>query len=281
VNLTSTPKKVKKQKTNDPNSREQTPEPERYLTPREPRRYARNYNPSPTQENKEINENYLATRRGNRSPSPPGPGTWQKFIRKKAPNGDNLFHHKLLDRRDRKNMPRFANMNLSAKDIAAYLTGTWTYEDIRQMPQGKETLQMNGIDSERKILLCPKTLEQELNIVEATKDGEHWDTHLITIPSSALREFHDMIDELHTMILPPLRYDTETIPTRHSTKVTRMGWAAKASIIFTGTRNGTERLIIIRTYEHGKRADTIAIPWILFNKFVLALERAETLLHQE
>ncbi len=88
-----------------------------------------------------------------RSPSPPHPGDYdsqkEKPQRRKAPNGDNLFHYKLWKQLDISRPPQFTSRQLSAKDVARYITGTVSNEDTSR--PGMDTIMADSNETGRRI----------------------------------------------------------------------------------------------------------------------------------
>ena len=90
------------------------------------------------------------TRQG--SPSPPRLLN-TKFVRKKAPNWDHLYHYKLWSPHNT-TYPRFANKHLSAQDALQYLTGTVSNDDVIT-PNNTVIITAHGLSSYRKITIKP------------------------------------------------------------------------------------------------------------------------------
>jgi hypothetical protein len=106
-----------------------------------------------------------------RSPSPPHPGSCKpqreiKPTRRKAPNGENLFNYKLWKQLDISRPPRFASQQLSAREVARYITGTVTNDDTSR--PGMDTITADSNDTGRKIQLKIEIEEKHLKLTEFT-----------------------------------------------------------------------------------------------------------------
>ena len=218
-----------------------------------------------------------------RSPSPPQPGnckTQREFkpARRKAPNGENLFHYKLWKQLDISRPPRFTSQQLSAQEVARYITGTVTNDDTTR--PGLTTIMADSNDTSRKIQFKIEIEERHLKLTEYTYPqnktfGTKFTMQTIQIPEHALEKFGQFLNEIHNAQLQSLDQDYNTsghllmIRTKHD------DWKAKATITLVKTTSGMERMVTIisrsNQFEHG----VIQIPWMLFHKFHQAYLRIE------
>ena len=218
-----------------------------------------------------------------RSPSPPQPGNCKtqrdfKPARRKAPDGENLFHYKLWKQLDISRPPRFTSQQLSAQEVARYITGTVTNDDTTR--PGMTTIMADSNDTSRKIQFKIEIEERHLKLTEYTYPqnktfGTKFTMQTIQIPEHALEKFGQFLNEIHNAQLQSLDQDYNTsghllmIRTKHD------DWKAKATITLVKTTSGMERMVTIisrsNQFEHG----VIQIPWMLFHKFHQAYLRIE------
>lgn len=266
VSITSTPKRD--ESPNGPYRSNYTGAPERS-----------NYNPGPYPHISASTRSITPPpnkRTKNRSPSPPRPLT-TKWIRKKAPNGDNLYHYKLWSPLN-ETKPQFSRVPLSAAEAYQHITGTSSNADA-VTPTHKILITVHGMHSYRKLVMTPDVIRRRVLISEITQPEQinygDFDIHEIYVPYEHLSHFMRLLERIHHNILEPLDRDGVRSGTL-DTADTKIGdFRAKASVIYNKTSKGSERLVIIQTNTEGESKDTIAIPWILFTKFVEAMQKMQ------
>jgi len=217
------------------------------------------------------------TRQG--SPSPPRPLN-TKFVRKKAPNGDYLYHYKLWSPHNT-TYPRFTNKHLSAKDVTQYLTGTVSNDDV-VTPNNTVIITAHGLSSYRKITLKPNVINHEVELTEiSTEEGVeygHMQINGFNIPMHILPQLIQLVATTHEQVTPPMNIDRTQYEKRiHRERIITPEWKFKATIKYQHTRKGPERIVLIevnRRKASRNETDTgyIIIPWLLLTKLVNGLE---------
>jgi hypothetical protein len=226
-----------------------------------------------------------AQRTRQRSPSPPRPGSGTKFQRKKAPNGDNLYHYKLWSPLNT-TYPRFAHSILSADNVKNYLTGYYNHEDMTT-PTNTIIIGAHGFDTNRKITLKPNLVTNEIEITEVTKyiHEEFGEFHIngFNFTIADLTAMNILITNACTEALQPLSTDKLQYDQRiYRQKILTANATFKLTILYRPTTKGPERMVHIamKKIENRKKSDSgyITIPWLLLIKLVQAIHNMKTYL---
>jgi hypothetical protein len=213
-----------------------------------------------------------------RSPTPPRPGGNTKFIRKKAPDGNNLFHYKLWKQLDVSTPPSFTRHKLSAEEVKDYITGTQSEHDTYR--RGLESFTADGMDIGRKIQLKVDLEQQCVRVTDVTYPlnqalGIDFKIQHVYIPEYALDSFSQLLQNTYTSSIQPLAADQRTTGNLRIYRSRIGDWKAKATVSTQETSRGMERIVTIVSrspaYEHG----FFQIPWMLMHKLVQAYARSK------
>ena len=214
-----------------------------------------------------------------RSPSPPRPNSGTKFQRKRAPNGDHLYHYKLWSPLNT-TYPPFAHTKLSAEDVDKYLTGLHTQEDTTS-PTNTITFGAHGFDTTRKITIKPNLVTNEVEFTEVIKYTQEpfgeFHVNGFNIPIEDLSLIDILIGNAFEEQMQPLSKDRLQHEERvYRQKILTTYAKYRLTILYRPTTKGPERIVHIAMDKkiNKKKADSgfITIPWLLLIKLVKAIK---------